>query len=342
MISLKTIDVAIGVAFLYLLITFAAAALVEILSTARNWRAKMLHDAIANMLNNSSLADVEEIYNNPLVLALCRNEAAPSRVDLLERFGWRAAHGGTPPSYIPAVTFSGAVLEALMNRAESEFKLSPEGTVDLIRGLLNAQVHTSHTKCACCAKACTEDALQSVLRTTLATQGASIQAVRFAIEKWFNDTMDRASGWYKRRTQSCLLLIGLAIAFGGNISTIAVAGWLWRSDAARQAVITAAADRVAKGPQSATQPSGGTQPSSGSLGSVASEIVNLDQQIVGLQYPIGWKAAYLRADWTLWLPEYVFGGLLTAIAISMGSSFWFDAVQNLIRVRGAGPKPSSR
>jgi len=57
---------------------------------------------------------------------------------------------------------------------------------------------------------------------------------------------------------------------------------------------------------------------------------------------MGWQAAKLKTVWTSWILEYLFGGMITAIAISMGSTFWFDAVQSLLKIRGTGPKPSSR
>src|SRR5713226_6263449 len=138
MLPLKTVDVAIGIALLYLLLTFTASALVEMISTARNWRAKMLHDAIENMLMQSRLLQVDEIYDNPLVLALSRNGAAKSWLDFVERFGWHPANGGgTPPSYIPAATFSAAVLEGLINKAGVPPDLSPEVTVEIIRNILH-------------------------------------------------------------------------------------------------------------------------------------------------------------------------------------------------------------
>src|ERR1035438_268283 len=107
MLSVKTIDLAIGMALLYLLLTFAASALLELVSLAANWRPQMLHDGIANMLKDSSLATVDEIYDHPQILALNRGNAAPSRVDWVERFGWKPPRvggwqHGTPPSYIPA------------------------------------------------------------------------------------------------------------------------------------------------------------------------------------------------------------------------------------------------
>jgi len=364
MFSLKTIDVAIGVVLLYLLLTFAAATLLEMFSVIRNWRAQMLHDAIGNMLQHSSLASVDDIYDHPQILALCRNDAAFSWIDVVERFGWTPKHGGTPPSYIPPTNFSGAVLETVLSHAAHGFELSPEGVVKALQHLLNNKADNLQNGHADATKPCKDDALRSLLRTTLATQGASIQAIRFAIEKWFNDTMDRASGWYKRRTQCCLLAIGLAIAYGGNVTTIAVARWLWQSDSARQAVVAAATDMVARGAGRPSQASGsetppqsgvpsnssnagqGSQPSKASPPSpseLADKIVEIDRKIVDLQYPVGWQAAYLNNATKLsWLPEYIVCGLLTAIAISMGSTFWFDSLQNLIRIRGAGPKPSTR
>src|SRR6266478_4082429 len=39
-----------------------------------------------------------------------------------------------------------------------------------------------------------------------------INAVRKSLEGWFDATMDRVSGWYRRRTQLILFLIGIAAA----------------------------------------------------------------------------------------------------------------------------------
>ena len=350
MVPLKTIDVAIGIAFLYLLLTFCASAVVEVISNILNWRAFMLHDAIRNMLQKSVLVTVDEIYNNPLVIALCRNNASRSWVDLSEVFGWRPAKGGTPPSYMPAATFSGAILQTLMNRALSwgivtTLDLSPVGTVNLISGLLNAPIPAG---CTCAAKAKDEDTLRSVIETTLASQGSSIQAVRFAVEKWFNDTMDRTSGWYKRRTQSVLLMIGLILAFTCNLSTITVVRWLWQGDAARQAAINVASTFISSNQKANEGKS--DEAAENAARKLAENILNVDAQVSALHYPIGWH----RSWWQIWsgltsgqisfsrIFEYIFGALITAIAISMGSTFWFDALQSLVKIRGAGPKPGSR
>ncbi|MBI5163020.1 MAG: hypothetical protein HY985_03865 [Magnetospirillum sp.] len=53
--------------------------------------------------------------------------------------------------------------------------------------------------------------------------------------------------------------------------------------------------------------------------------------------PIGWPDAKPA------VPTLVqaLGWLLTAFALSLGSSFWFDTLDKFIKIRGAGPKPST-
>jgi len=154
--------------------------------------------------------------------------------------------------------------------------------------------------------------------------------VRLALEKWFNDTMDRASGWYKRRTQSALLLLGLVMAFAANIDTIAVARWLW-------AVMDTASNYAQRLPALPAPATKDERKPSEALQSFSAQVAALDQQITTLQYPIGWS----KETWERFsVLQFLLGGLLTAIAISMGSTFWFDALQNLVKIRATGPKPA--
>lgn len=43
---------------------------------------------------------------------------------------------------------------------------------------------------------------------------------RLILENWFNETMDRATGWYKRQTQIILLITGFIIAIIANVDTL--------------------------------------------------------------------------------------------------------------------------
>jgi hypothetical protein len=325
----KTLEVAIGVVFLYLLLTFVASAILEGIAILFNWRAKMLYRTIDVMFHGDPLVSARQIYENPLVRALGRNAAKVARLNAVERLGWHEPHTKIAPSYIPPGIFSAAVLETLMLSGKgsvSQEELSPEGFIKALRHRAAAETGAH--------------ALMSILRITLATQGASIQAVKLALEKWFNDSMDRASGWYKRRTQVWLLGLGLAIAVAGHVDTIAISQWLWSGDSARQAAMAAAQSYAGR---NNAAPAG--MPTAAGLqqyfGDVANQIGDLDSRISDLQYPIGWHDARTQkvreVSW-----QFVFGALITAIAISMGSTFWFDALQSLIKLRGSGPKPAGR
>jgi hypothetical protein len=337
--SLKTLDVAIGVVFLYLLLTLVASVVVELLSTLRNWRGQMLYGAIEEMLSQNSVLCAQSLYLGPFIRTLARNSESRSFIDVYEWKGWRRKDQSILPSYIPSSTFSTAIIYELIaqaskqqleeakelsnaaNRRAQPCEICPEATVEL----LNLYLQRSGAR----------DPLFAVIEATLAIQGPSIQAVRLAIERWFNEYMDRVSGWYKRRTQACLLILGLLVAFAANINTIAVANWLWTGDAARQAIVTAAAD-VAKANIIKT-PNGDVDYSK-----LPGQIVSAETATVALQYPLGWSQ---ERSWH-WLTEslnwvsYLFGCLITAIAISMGSTFWFDALGQLLKMRGTGPKPT--
>ena len=301
---LKTLEVAIGVVFLYLLLTFVASAILEGIAILFNWRAKMLYLTIDVMFQGDPLVSARKIYRNPLVRALGRNAAKVARLSAVERFGWHEPHTKIAPSYIPPGVFSAAVLETLMTSGTplSEAVLSPEGFIKTLRQRAAAGTG-AHP-------------LMSILRITLATQGTSIQAVKLAIEKWFSDSMDRASGWYKRRTQVWLLGLGLAIAVGGHVDTIAIAQWLWSGDAARQAAMAAAQSYAGKNnPAPAAMP---TDPQLKTyFADVASQIGDLDHQISDLQYPIGWYDAGKKEIRKFSL-QFAIGALITAIAISIG------------------------
>lgn len=81
---------------------------------------------------------------------------------------------------------------------------------------------------------------QSV-RDTLeeASTGAErdLQRLQDSVEVWFNNTMDRVSGAYKRYTQIALLLIGFVVATLLNADTIRIWQILSTDDALRESVV---------------------------------------------------------------------------------------------------------
>jgi len=76
-----------------------------------------------------------------------------------------------------------------------------------------------------------------------------IDRFRENIEIWFNDGMDRVSGWYKRHTTFIQGVIALVLAVFLNIDALQIMRTLWREPTLRQSLV-ANAESLANTPQS--------------------------------------------------------------------------------------------
>jgi hypothetical protein len=65
----------------------------------------------------------------------------------------------------------------------------------------------------------------------------NFHAFREKLENWYNETMDRATGWYKKQTQMILLTLGFILAIVANIDTIRIYKILSRDKTARAQMV---------------------------------------------------------------------------------------------------------
>jgi uncharacterized protein (UPF0548 family) len=68
----------------------------------------------------------------------------------------------------------------------------------------------------------------------------NLERFKQQLEAWFNSTMERASGWYKRQTQIVLLCLGFVIAIWGNVDTIKIYKILAKDKKTREQLVTMA------------------------------------------------------------------------------------------------------
>ena len=194
----------------------------------------------------------------------------------------------------------------------------------------------------------TMDHLIGGVKSFTTNSDQAIALARKNLEDWFDDSMDRLSGVYKRQSQKLGFVIGLFLVIFINIDTIAIGEMLWREPILRQQLASAAQNQVESG-----------QPQT-------PDISNLQQQLQALQLPVGWvaEATYscslapvntnqifgweysggkcLRptvvsnsTNWYKWLA----GLLLTAVAMTQGAPFWFDLLSKFVNIRSTGTKP---
>ena len=159
--------------------------------------------------------------------------------------------------------------------------------------------------------------------------GDDISARRAGLERWFDETMARLGGTYKRWTLVWLFLIGLVLAVGVNASATQVAANLWSDPAAREAVADSASDRVSEGT---------TESDASKDESLADAASNLRNQLDDALLPIGWTDANRPESVGGWIVQ-VAGWLITAAMVTLGAPFWFGLLTKVVSLRATGAKP---
>jgi len=160
------------------------------------------------------------------------------------------------------------------------------------------------------------------LTNVLADARRDLDEFRTSIEGRFNELMDRATGWYKRKTQIILFVTALAVAGALNADTINVADRLARDEALRTYVV-AQAEKAgeAKTPAAPT----------------AKDVETQIKRARASGLPLGWGGENVP-DYPLVLTVFakLAGIAITAIAVLLGAPFWFDVLGKAAKLRSSG------
>jgi hypothetical protein len=304
----SSLEILIGVVFLFVLLSVVASAVSEIVAQAFALRSRTLHDAIATMLFDPEARN--QLFNHPLIKSLSQQGHIDELVGRIAR-----------PSYIPSHVFTQAFLDKIsVTRAA-------DGTIQITGNGMPIN-----------------DDLAGLIRSLAAPLGpavANAELLGSEITKWFDESMERVSGWYKRKNQIALLVIAAVVVIWANANVLRYASALNTNPTARAMVVAAAETASAS-----AQPS--QVPDSGTAGTPAIPQATLDQ-LRTLDFALGWDTA---AKDSRHLPATIgeipsaiganlLGWLLAIAAVSMGAPFWFDALKNLVNLRATGNKPPS-
>jgi hypothetical protein len=167
------------------------------------------------------------------------------------------------------------------------------------------------------------------------------------VEQWYDNHMDRVSGWYKRRAALITTLAGAIIVLLLNINTITIGHALYGDSAVRSAVSTVATHNRGC-PANETE--------ANCLSQLETEVSNAAQ--AGL--PLGWGTVPACAEQDVhcgWLAQrgitnpkggsawqillVLLGFLVTIVALTPGAQFWFGLLVKLNSLRSSGPPPAA-
>lgn len=160
------------------------------------------------------------------------------------------------------------------------------------------------------------------------------------VEKWFDESMQRVGGWYKRKAQVVTIVVATVLAVGLNASALRIGEQLSAEPNVRAALV-AKAEEAAKKPLSKEEEEKlkpGEGPISVELKKAGQDMEKAVDELVDLKLPIFWVGENVP-DSGGEIALAVVGWLLTIVAISLGAPFWFDALGKLCNLRLAGKRP---
>ena len=246
MIQSSILEVAIGLFFVFLLYSLLATALREMIAGALDQRAKTLYQGISTMLTKTELDQGKikvflgwlERGGKNVVETIQSLWKKSEKNTLYEKFynhpiikNYGQNYLYKKPSYISPQNFSSILLDVIKD-------LKPEYrgkalTIDMVEEVLKSEKAKDGTK----EKKIIDDELNQILQFHLQEAGRDIDVFKARLEKWFNDSMDRVSGWYKRNNQYWLFAIGFFLSLTFNLDTIEIAEYLSSNHEDRKALV---------------------------------------------------------------------------------------------------------
>jgi hypothetical protein len=280
MFNSTVLEVAIGLVFCYASVALIASSVYEAIASWLNLRSKTLFTGIARLLNatgsqTSGKDLLQKIYNDALV--------HPSGDGKTTHFD----KDKCIPAYIPSKNFALALMHAIQ-QAPGKFEN------------LSADIN-----------AVKDEQLRNLLLSLERKAAGNLDAFQHEVADWFDASMGRVSGIYKKWSQLWCFLIALVIAIIFNIDSVHLFKTLWVHPSLMAQVNFDKVDPA-----------------------LAAKAYQQLQML-----PVGWNQAF---EWSALLsPSLWLGWLLTASASLFGAPFWFDTLKTLVRLRGTGLKPDS-
>ena len=327
------LDVAIGLVFIYTLVSLACSGLNEFIAHELGRRGKFLREGLINIVSDRWI--YLRMINHPLVSSLYRDLPGKPRT----------------PSYIPAPNFVNALLDLVVLRAR---QLDSGFVSEVNQSQTFQDVRAAALKC----KERGYTVGDAILPLLDAAQGDLDQA-RKNIAGWYESGMERVSGWYKKYTRRHLLAIGLLVAVLFNVDTLTIATELSKSAQLRKSLADAAS-QVAETKRFNGIP---VEPADVDIKNAQDHLKRFAAAMTEYErqgLPVGFSCfgrettsgdgkpflALVKDCWDETKREAsghwflkILGWILTGFAVSIGAPFWFDLLNKLVDFRGSGKKP---
>lgn len=351
------LDIAIALALMYLLLSLTCTVINEYIASKLNLRAKSLGVGLQALLDDQNVR--KAFYAHGLIAGTRRALTTAGSMSVVRSLQMNlpsaaapvlgagaaptgaaapaapaspagaAPSGDSHPSYFSTNTFVLALLGSLTGKTAGG--LPPIPTFADLEAAIQKLPPSD---------------LRDALVTNLTVAQGDFAKFRTGVGTWFDDSMDRLSGAYKRHLKVISIVVGCLVAVILNADTFAVGRALW-SDSTLRAQIVQVADSTVKAGLPADSAAG-----ENAKGPTASDIEKklVDVNTTLRPLPIGWSfqsnasldklGQNIKSKPLSYWPLKLLGLFATGLALSFGAPFWFDALSKFMNIRSAGAKPT--
>jgi hypothetical protein len=324
------LDTALSLILIFFIFSIIAYIVQEIVAINLNYRGNVLWNSLAQLLDKTKTTG-RDFGNKPVAKDLAKNTDdffSKPEINSLKKNLTKL------PSYIPAANFA----LAMMSMASSKMKTDPVKKDNLFDNVkLGLEKYTA-----------TDGDIFEVMKD-LAASSTDIKELQKKIEDWYNDYMDRVTGWYKSHTTITIRLIAIGITLFFNVNVIKLTKEIFINSQLR-GTLAGMASNIGQNQQLLNKYEN-TTARIDSLNATGSKL-SIDTlynklNITGL--PLGWNGSsmdqvFIKDDTGQSITNIFFlliGWGIAAGCISMGAPFWFDMLVKLVNVRRSGLTPET-
>jgi len=254
MLDSQIIDVAIGMIFVFSILSILVTQINTLILNVLNLRAKQLKEGLMRLVTDKELQ--AKILAHPLI-RMVEDTVRPQETLNRQEQSDIVQSETTKVTYIAPSTFVEALLSLLAAESDASIFLP---LVDAINALPNEthkqvlsyaleEVENSLGRLPARngqlipllegIRKIKDPAFRDAINTILIT-AQNLDDARAKLQNWFNDGMDRISDLYQRRIQYISLVVGFLLALVLNADALQIASTFWEDPALRQAVATTA------------------------------------------------------------------------------------------------------
>ena len=363
MTGFAILDLVVGMIFIFFLLSIITSSAVEVVLTVARLRAKILAKWLRSIFNLPALLPdgspkLHPVQGTPVLLG----QAIMDHCMLTA-----LTEENKSTSYIKSSDFVSAFLDQVTRvRAAPtapaggrDFQLPPRTLDDYRAAIEKTPVLPAELKR-------TITAFANEAESAISDHLSKVDLFRQKIENWYDSNAERLTGRLKRRWASPLtLLMAICMTIALNADTVAISRYLYdHREVSRQLADKALLTYERYGERvDRIRSDSGTRMAPADLQALERARLQLKSDADSMQavlpkgFPVGWEGekwtdpALAKTGfgarlsnggfWSEVLGRHGAGWLATVLAILLGAPFWFDMMNKVSNIRGAGPKPAS-